>query len=183
MTDLFNSHNLQQVGDKEVIEDLLEYSRVTQVSSDVEKETINLNETILKVKDNLKQSIQERQVILQIENLPSIFGYEYQMIQLFQNLISNAIKFQNSEQPHIQIHTSETSTHFQFSIQDNGIGIADEYINKIFLIFKKLHRNEVYQGTGIGLATCKKIVENHNGRIWVESKVGVGSTFYFTIEK
>ncbi len=166
-----------------LIEDLLEYSRVTQVSSDVEKETINLNETILKVKDNLKQSIQERQVILQIENLPSIFGYEYQMIQLFQNLISNAIKFQNSEQPHIQIHTSETSTHFQFSIQDNGIGIADEYINKIFLIFKKLHRNEVYQGTGIGLATCKKIVENHNGRIWVESKVGVGSTFYFTIEK
>ena len=104
--------------------------------------------------------------------------------QLCQNLIVNAIKFTPLDAaPQIVIDTQDEGDFWRFSIQDNGIGIAPEYYERIFVLFKKLHNKTKYEGTGIGLAICKKIVEKHGGRIWVESELGKGATFYFTIPK
>jgi light-regulated signal transduction histidine kinase (bacteriophytochrome) len=106
------------------------------------------------------------------------------MIQLFQNLISNALKFiPNDKKPIIKIKVKDENDFYEFQIQDNGIGIQKEYLEKIFLVFKRLHSKEQYEGTGIGLATCKKIIDNVNGKIWVESDYGNGTTFFFTIPK
>jgi light-regulated signal transduction histidine kinase (bacteriophytochrome) len=103
------------------------------------------------------------------------------MVQMFQNLISNAIKFRGKADPEINIGCSKVKKEWIFSVKDNGIGISKAYYNKIFLIFQRLHAREEYPGTGIGLTICKKIAENHNGKIWVESEPGKGSVFYFTI--
>jgi light-regulated signal transduction histidine kinase (bacteriophytochrome) len=102
---------------------------------------------------------------------------------LFQNLISNAIKYQSKESPKIQIRYKEEQDHYLFEVQDNGIGIDPAFHEKIFVIFHRLHSRSEYGGTGIGLAICKKIVERHNGNIWVKSAVGEGSTFFFTLSK
>jgi light-regulated signal transduction histidine kinase (bacteriophytochrome) len=104
-----------------------------------------------------------------------------QLTQLFQNLISNAIKFCSDQPPQIHISSQRRADTWLFSVQDNGIGIDSEYIDRIFLIFQRLHSRGEYPGTGIGLAICKKIIERHGGSIWVESQPGQGSTFYFTI--
>jgi light-regulated signal transduction histidine kinase (bacteriophytochrome) len=105
------------------------------------------------------------------------------MAQLFQNLISNAIKFRGVKSPHISISARSGDDKWFFSVRDNGIGITPEYYNRIFGIFQRLHTKDEYPGSGIGLAICKKIIEQHNGRIWVESQPGKGTTFYFTIPK
>jgi light-regulated signal transduction histidine kinase (bacteriophytochrome) len=104
-----------------------------------------------------------------------------QLGQLFQNLIGNAIKFQGMELPRVHVSASRNGNGWVFSVRDNGIGIAPEYAERIFVIFQRLHSPEKYPGTGIGLAVCKKIVERHGGRIWVESESGKGATFYFTL--
>jgi light-regulated signal transduction histidine kinase (bacteriophytochrome) len=104
-----------------------------------------------------------------------------QLGQIFQNLIGNAIKFRGNEPPRIHVSASRNGNMWTFSVRDNGIGIAPEYAERIFIIFQRLHGRNEYDGTGIGLAICKKIVERHGGRIWAESEVGKGATFYFTL--
>jgi len=104
-----------------------------------------------------------------------------QLTQLFQNLIGNAIKFHGEEPPRVHVSAERSGKEWVFSVEDNGIGIDSNYYNRIFVIFQRLHSRSEYPGTGIGLAICRKIVERHGGRIWVDSELGKGATFYFTI--
>lgn len=115
------------------------------------------------------------------DDLPTVWADEEQLIQLLQNLISNAIKFHGEAAPCVSVSAQQRDKEWLFAVADNGIGIAPEHAERIFVIFEKLHSQADYPGTGIGLAICKKIVERHGGRIWVESEPGKGSTFYFTI--
>lgn len=164
-----------------MIEELLKYSRVGKQEKEMKKVDCDgvLNDTL----KNLTVLIEERKVKLYRQKLPVVMGYRTLLIQLFQNLIVNAIKFCNAEIPVIHIKSLERDSDWQFEFDDNGIGIEEEYYEKIFQIFKRIDRGSKYSGTGIGLALCKKIVEQHGGTIWVESIIGKGSTFYFTIQK
>ena len=131
---------------------------------------------------DLSVQIKEKQARIQIGISPNIQGFEVELRQLFQNLISNALKFTSPNKPQIiKIGYKKLETEHQFSIEDNGIGIAEEQHSKIFEIFKRLNRRDAYEGTGIGLALCQRIVDMHGGKIWLESDFGKGSTFYFTI--
>jgi PAS domain S-box-containing protein len=132
---------------------------------------------------NLNITIKENNAIVTNDDLPNIMADESQLVQLFQNLIGNAIKFRSKEQPHIHISAQNKGREWLFSVKDNGIGFAPEYKDRIFVIFQRLNPKDKYPGTGMGLAICKKIVERHNGRIWVDSEPAKGSTFYFTIPK
>ncbi|MGF7119256.1 PAS domain S-box protein [Methanobacterium oryzae] len=167
---------------KEQIEGLLEYSRVATKGEEFKPVDINiiLNQTI-KI---LHTSIKESNAIITHDELPNVKGDADQLQRVFQNLISNAIKFRKSEEP-LKIHISarKENNEYIFSISDNGIGIEEQYSERIFTIFQRLHTREKYKGTGIGLSIVKRIIERHGGRIWVESSFGVGSTFYFTIPK
>ena len=114
--------------------------------------------------------------------LPLVFAEEAQLGHLFQNLIANALKFRkNDEPPRIHVSARRENAHWLFSVTDNGIGIDTQYSDRIFLMFQRLHKRTVYPGTGIGLAICKKVVERHGGRIWLDSEPGRGTTFHFTI--
>ncbi|MES2285100.1 MAG: PAS domain S-box protein [Bacteroidota bacterium] len=165
---------------RSLIQGLLAYSRVNRVKP---FEEINVNELLKEVLKNLSTSIIESNAIINSAELPKINGDPLLINQLFQNLIQNAIKFRNDNNPEIDISCIEEKDDYLFSVKDNGIGIQTEYIDKIFVIFKRLNSREKYEGTGMGLAICKKIVERHGGKIWVESEFGKGSTFYFTIKK
>ena len=129
---------------------------------------------------NLQVSIDENGASVHSRDLPTIQGERIRLIQLFQNLIGNAIKYRRSEAPYIEVRAERRDKEWLFAVQDNGIGIAPEYTEQVFGVFKRLHGAN-YPGTGIGLAICQRIVENHGGRIWVESLPGKGSTFYFTM--
>ena len=133
---------------------------------------------------NLKESLEANpDTHIQADELPTIFTYKTEMIQLFQNLISNALKYRSKKPPAIAILNKSTDEAYVIGVQDNGIGIEESYYDKIFIIFQRLHSSKSLKGTGIGLAICKKIVENLNGKIWVESKVDQGSTFWMKIPK
>jgi len=114
--------------------------------------------------------------------LPEVMADNTQLAQVFQNLIVNGIKFHSEEAPKVHISAEKKSNEWQFSVRDNGIGIDPKYSEKIFEVFKRLHKKEEYPGTGIGLSICKKIIERHSGRIWVESELGKDSIFYFTLQ-
>ena len=167
---------------RKIILDLLEYSRVGRQL--YQYENINTTDLLNEVIGIYRQSIAEKKLLITFKNMPDFFAAKSPMEQLFQNLISNAIKYQQPNSiTKINITGSEKDDHWLFAVEDNGIGIDPEYFNKIFVIFQRLHNKDEYSGTGIGLAICKKIVDNHNGKIWVESTFGKGSTFYFTIPK
>ncbi|KCZ71307.1 PAS domain S-box [Candidatus Methanoperedens nitroreducens] len=164
-----------------MIEDLLAYSRVGTRGKPFE--TINCEAIFDQAMANLKVAIEQSGAVVTHDPLPVIMADITQMVGLFQNLVSNAIKFRREEQepPRIHISAKMGENEWVFLVQDNGIGIAPESFGHLFQLFQRLHPDE-YPGTGIGLATCKRIVERHGGRIWVESEEGKGSTFYFTIQ-
>ena len=133
------------------------------------------------VLSNLELFIKENKASVAHDPLPEVVANNTQLAQIFQNLIVNGIKFHSEEAPKIHISAKKKAKDWIFSVRDNGIGIDLQYSEKIFEVFKRLHNKEEYPGTGIGLAICKKIVERHGGHIWVESELGKGSTFYFTL--
>jgi chemotaxis family two-component system sensor kinase Cph1 len=130
---------------------------------------------------NLRKRISETGAIITHDPLPTIMADPTQLMQLFQNLIGNAIKFRSDKVPEIHVGASRLEDEWLFSVRDNGIGIDPQFSDRIFVIFQRLHTRDEYPGTGMGLAICKKIIECHRGRIWVESQLGEGATFYFTI--
>lgn len=158
---------------------LLEYSRANRMKPFLKINTGNLLSEVLQ---DLNDTINSNYAVIKIDTLPDIYGDQVLIGQLFQNLISNAIKFKRTENPVITISGKKMNGEYLFSIKDNGIGIPNEYFEKIFVILQRLHSTETYPGTGMGLAICKKIVERHGGKIWLESKINSGSTFYFTIK-
>jgi PAS domain S-box-containing protein len=160
---------------------LMEYARIGK-RADIKK--FDCNQVVSDVLNDLSVKIKNTETVILVENLPEIRGYETYIRLLFQNLISNAIKFNKENQKGIiKIICSENEKEWKFSIEDNGIGIAEKNVDQVFIIFKRLHNDSLYKGYGIGLAHCKKIVDIHNGEIYVKSKLGVGSTFSFTISK
>jgi light-regulated signal transduction histidine kinase (bacteriophytochrome) len=170
---------------QQLILDLLEYSRVGTRGQSLQPTDANaaLDEALW----NLGLAIEDAGATVTHDPLPTVWADPVQLSQLLQNLIGNAIKFRGSEPPRIHIgvratfEVSETSKVWEFAVRDNGIGIDPQFFERIFVIFQRLHNRAAYPGTGIGLAICKKIVERHGGRIWVESAPGQGSTFYFTL--
>ncbi|WP_414468962.1 PAS domain-containing sensor histidine kinase [Methanobacterium sp. ACI-7] len=167
---------------KAQIEGLLEYSRVATKGK--EFESVDTKKILHQTINFLNTSIKDSNAEITVENLPIVMGDAEQLQRVFQNLISNAIKFRKSEEAlKIQISAikDEDKGEYIFSVSDNGIGIEPQYSERIFTIFQRLHTIDIYRGTGIGLSIVKKIIEHHGGRIWVESELGKGSTFYFTL--
>lgn len=162
-----------------LINDLLAYSRVTTKANAFEN--VNLEKVLDDVLFNLEIDIEKNQAIIKREPLPEIHADYSQMVQVFQNLVGNAIKYRSDEKPIIFISTEKKHDHWLFAVKDNGIGIESEYFQQIFQIFRRLHAHDEYEGTGIGLAITKRIIEHHHGKISVESEPGKGSTFSFTI--
>ncbi len=161
-----------------LIEDILEYSRLGRSSRP--PQPVDVQAVLTQAVANLEGSIRERAASIEVATMPTVVGDQTQLVQLFQNLIDNGIKFHREDPPKVLVAASQIADGWQFTVKDNGVGIAEEYFEQIFRTFCRLHGREI-PGTGIGLAICKKIVERHRGRIWPVSTVGQGTTFYFTI--
>jgi len=166
---------------KQLIEDLLAYSRVGTKGAEFKR--VNAEDALKRALFNLRVAIQEAGAVVTNDPLPTLSGDEVQLGQLLQNLMSNALKFRSDSVPRIHIGVTESAKEYTFEVRDNGIGIEPQYYERIFMVFQRLHNKGEYPGTGIGLAICKKVVERHGGRIWVESRPGAGSSFYFTLPK
>ena len=164
-----------------LIDDLLAYSRID--SMDRTFNSVDMNDVTARTLSGLALAIEDNKADIVVEQMPIISGDETQMVQVMQNLIGNALKFHGPERPMIHVSVKENEDGWTFSVRDNGIGLNVEFADKIFLMFQRLHTYDVFQGTGVGLAIAKKIVERHGGRIWVESEEGKGATFFFTIPK
>ncbi len=164
-----------------LINDLLAYSRVSTQGKILE--TIDSRAALDEALRNLAGSVEESRASVAVDDLPTVRADATQLSQLFQNLIGNAVKFRAAAAPLIRISAGDLGREWRFSVRDNGIGIENQYAEKVFVIFQRLHTRQEYPGTGIGLAICKRIVERHGGRIWFESEPGRGSTFNFTISK
>jgi PAS domain S-box-containing protein len=167
---------------RELIQNLLHYSQLSK--GEILEEDIDVNELISQALQNLKTAFDATDAEVTIENeVGTIYGDRVQLVQLLQNLLSNALKFTESGRPVIKISCIEEGGHVKFGITDNGIGIAKTDLPKVFDIFKRLHTKKAFPGTGIGLAICKKIVDRHRGKIWPVSEPGQGTTFYFTLHE
>ena len=165
-----------------IILDLLEYSKIGRIEE--MKEVINLNEIVEEIKILYANIIKKNHSVIHTNNLPVIPSYKSPIRQVFQNLISNSLKYCKQGRPCIvEVSAVDADNYWQFTVKDNGIGINKEYFDKIFIIFQRLHTKEIYSGTGMGLAVTKKIIENLNGKIWLDSIEGEGTTFYFTLPK
>jgi light-regulated signal transduction histidine kinase (bacteriophytochrome) len=164
---------------RDLLSDLLAY---TQLSTDgqAEREIVDLNLVFQKALENLESCLEESKASVRSEHLPLVNGHSARFVQLFQNLIENAIKYRSDSAPEVSVRTAADGQNWHISVADNGIGIAPEYHARIFGVFKRLHGNRI-PGTGIGLAICQRVVERYGGRIWVESDGKKGSTFHFTL--
>ena len=162
-----------------LIDDLLEYSRVGRSRKPFQ--LTDCNQAVEQALANLQGAIRETQAVVTYSELPAVMGDISQLVQLFQNLVGNSIKYRHDVPPMVNITACKQEKDWLFSVSDNGIGIATQHQARIFQIFQRLHTQKEYSGTGIGLAICQKIVERHGGSIWVESKPGQGSIFYFTL--
>jgi light-regulated signal transduction histidine kinase (bacteriophytochrome) len=162
-----------------MIVDLLDYSRVD--SKAMPFVDTDSGDALTMATANLVASIEESGAQVQRGSMPTVLADRSQLVQVFQNLIANAIKFRGEAQPRVNIETQQVNGEWRFSVADNGIGFESRYNDQIFQIFRRLHGSDRFPGTGIGLSVCKRIVERHGGRIWVESAPGKGTTFYFTL--
>jgi len=160
-----------------LLNDLLAFSRIKLLAW----ESVETGDILRQALTDLRVAIEESGAVVTCDTLPAVIGDRSQLSRLFRDLISNAIKYRREESPRIHITSEKKDREWVFSFRDNGIGIAEEYFDRIFVIFQRLHTRDKYPGTGMGLAMCKKIVERHGGRLWLESREGVGSVFYFTL--
>jgi light-regulated signal transduction histidine kinase (bacteriophytochrome) len=166
---------------KQLIEDLLAYSRVGTKST--EFKPVELERSVRRALSNLKAAIDDSGAIVTCDPLPAAPSDEGQLAQVFQNLIGNALKFRSQAVPRIHVAVEEKPAAWEIAVRDNGIGIEPQYFERIFMLFQRLHDRGEYPGTGIGLAIVKKVVERHGGQVRVESKLGEGSAFVFTLPK
>jgi len=166
---------------KILLEDLLNYSRSGK--QELADTLVSVEEVMFVVGMNLQAQIEEEkgELIVRNKNLPVILAHKSQFTQLMQNLVSNGLKFRSDKNPVVIVDCEKKNNQFVFSVKDNGIGIPKNDLSKVFEMFRRLHTREEYSGSGIGLATCKKVVSNMGGDIWVESEEGSGSTFYFAV--
>lgn len=165
---------------QQFIDDLLRYSRVSKRTRPFQR--VAMDDVVNAALENLRYSREEKHAEVVVEPLPTVMGDRMQLVQLFQNLISNAVKFSGPDPLKVEIEAVREDGAWRFSVSDNGLGFSEEATDRVFDIFQRLHVGEAEaEGSGIGLAICKKIVERHGGRIWVKSRPGEGATFYFTL--
>jgi light-regulated signal transduction histidine kinase (bacteriophytochrome) len=162
----------------DLISDLLDYSRVGRTSEPLQP--VDVQHVVGEALENLDAAVRESGARVHVGPLPTVAGVRTQLLQLFQNLLANAVKFHSAGPPVVDVRSTQQDGCWQFAVEDNGIGIEPQHFDRIFQVFHRLHGRE-YPGTGIGLALCKKIVELHGGRIWLTSEVGRGTTFFFTL--
>jgi light-regulated signal transduction histidine kinase (bacteriophytochrome) len=164
---------------KRLIDDLLTYSRVTRRAGNLQ--TTEAGSAFQQSLESLRAAVEESGATVTCDALPAVTADPSQLTQVFQNLLGNAIKFHGDRPPEVHVWAEQQGTDWVFSVRDNGIGIEPQYAERIFEIFERLHGKHEYPGTGIGLALCKRIIEQHHGRIWVESQPGEGTTFRFAL--
>ena len=162
-----------------LIDDLLQYSRVGSESRSYER--VDLNKTVTQVLQNLGKAVESNEAEVLFEQLPNVQADQSQICQVLQNLIANAIKFKGDDKPMIHIKSEQEGDRWIVSVSDNGVGFEQKDANRVFEIFQRLHGARMFSGTGIGLAVCKKIIDQHGGRIWAESQPGKGTTFSFSL--
>jgi light-regulated signal transduction histidine kinase (bacteriophytochrome) len=162
-----------------LLADLLAYTRAGGESQEVA--AVDGNTLLARVLTDLQLAIAESGATITHDPLPTVFGDATRLGQVVQNLIGNALKFRGPTPPQIHVSAQREGKQWQFAVRDNGIGIDPAHAGRLFQVFRRLHTRQEYPGTGIGLAICKKIIERHGGRIWVESEVGKGATFFFTL--
>jgi light-regulated signal transduction histidine kinase (bacteriophytochrome) len=170
------AHRIQQL-----IEDLLSYTRIG--GGELALREMDLGSVLQEAILNLKLSLEEVGAEVHVEPLPTVLVDRSLMVLLFQNLVGNAVKFRGPDKPQVWIYAREEGAEWVIAVRDNGIGIEPKYFDRIFEVFQRLHTRDQYPGTGIGLALCRKVVEQHGGRIWVGSAPGKGSVFYFSLPK